>query len=198
MVFKNSKKILEIKRQLFHLFFGILIVILYYFDHIGPSDVFFATIVGLLVFALNKHRKIKMLDFFLNHFERPETTHEGIGILNYLIGVFLTMVIFSFDKNIALASLTILAVGDSISPIVGIWYGKTKHRFFNEKKYLEGIFFGIICATLLAWIFVPFIHSFIASSIAMIIEGLELKYRIDDNISIPLIAGLVLALMALV
>lgn len=104
-----------------------------------------------------------------------------------------------FEKNSALAALMILALGDSISPIVGGYYGKTPHPL-NKLKLAEGTLAGIVAATLGAALFVPWKAAAIASFVALCIEAAEIKlgkYILDDNITVPFIAGLVLAGMGI-
>ncbi|PLW79642.1 hypothetical protein C0585_06625 [Candidatus Woesearchaeota archaeon] len=197
MVQISGKIHLEIKRQIFHLLFGLVLAVLYYFEHIGPRDIFFAIIAASIVILIHKKKKIKYINFFIRHFERPDIKYEGLGALNFLIGSFLTMIIFGFNKDIVTASILILSVGDSISPLIGLKYGKTSIKIFNEKKLIEGTIAGIIFSTLAASVVVPMIHAFIASLFAMVLEAVEFKYRIDDNLSIPLISGVILTLLSL-
>jgi len=73
---------------------------------------------------------------------------------------------------------------------------KTRHPL-KEERLLEGTFFGIIAATLGAMVFVSIVEALIASIVAMTVESIELelgKHPIDDNILIPLVAGLTILL----
>ena len=106
----------------------------------------------------------------------------------YLIGALLAVILF--EKDIALAAIIILALGDSFSRLIGP-FGKIKHPF-NNTKFLEGVIAGIIAAFLGAILFVKPSEAIIASFFAMMLEGVNLrlgKFKIDDNITIPLIAG---------
>lgn len=181
----------EIKRQSLHLLFGMALVILYYFEHISARDVFFMLIAGILVFFINKNKKIKYLEFFIKHFERADNNHEGLGVLTYMLGAFLTMLIFGSNKNLVCASLVVLAIGDSVSPIVGIHLGKIKFKY-SEKK-IEGIIAGIIASSVIASLFITWYIAFIAASVAMIFEAFD--YSVDDNISIPLISASVIFIL---
>ena len=104
--------------------------------------------------------------------------------------------VFFFPKDVALASMIILALGDSIAPLIGR-YGRIRHPF-SKKKFLEGAIIGFIAGFIGAIIFVEAIPALIASLVAMIIEGIDLEFRfnpLDDNIFMPLISGLVILLM---
>jgi len=99
-----------------------------------------------------------------------------------------------FDKDIAMASIMVLALGDSVSHLYGLHYGKIKHPLSN-KKFLEGTIAGFVAGFIGALVFARWYEAFFASLAAMIVEGIEVKIgtrQIDDNIIVPLVAGGVL------
>ena len=101
-----------------------------------------------------------------------------------------------FEKDIAMAAIIILALGDSFSRLIGP-FGKIKHPF-NDKKFLEGVIAGMVAAALGAMLLVKPLEAIAASFFAMLLEGVNLrlfKFKIDDNITIPLIAGFVIWLI---
>ena len=109
----------------------------------------------------------------------------------YLLGAFL--VVFIFPKDIALASIMILALGDSVSRLVGP-YGYLKHHFHNE-KFFEGVIVGSIAGFLGALIFVSWILALAGSLISMLLEGIDLRikgFKIDDNLLILILAAVVM------
>ena len=110
----------------------------------------------------------------------------------YVIGAFVVVLIF--PKEIAIASIMILALGDSVSRLVGP-YGYLKHPFHNE-KFFEGAIAGAIAGFLGAVFFVPWLFALIAASISMLIEGIDLEikgFKIDDNLLIPIVAAVVMS-----
>ena len=181
---------LEFRRQIAHLLFGLLLVLLIYFDIIGYKIVGILFIISLLIPYLCK---IQHFNKFVCYLERESETNSfrAKGLVFYLLGVFFSLILF--DKNIALASITILAIGDSISTI----RGRVKHPF-NDKKYLEASILAWLISGFVASLFVPFYASYIASFVAMLIESFDCKIygtKIDDNLIIPLVAGLVMTLI---
>ena len=80
----------------------------------------------------------------------------------FTFSAFLVLVLF--PVNIALASISILAVGDSFNAIFGLSFGK-KAYFLNKQRNIEGVIFAILLSTLASWLFVPFFQAFIASFI---------------------------------
>jgi len=92
----------------------------------------------------------------------------------------------------------ILALGDSVSRLVGP-YGYLKHPFHNE-KFLEGVITGAAAGFIGALFFISWLPALIASTISMLIEGIDLEiknFKIDDNLLIPVVAGGVISLIGL-
>ena len=182
---------MELRRQIVHFLFGLIIVLLIYFNIINYQIV---GIFFLLSLFLNYFCKIKFINNFFKFFERESETKtfRAKGMVFYLLGTFLCLIFF--EKNVAMASITILAVGDSLSTLKF----NIKHPF-NERKYLEASILAWLVSGFVASYFVPFYVSYIASFIAMFVESFDLrKYKIDDNLIVPLIAGLVMSLISLV
>jgi dolichol kinase len=187
-------EILELRRQVFHFLFGIVIVILLNFNLINVSSLLFIFAIGVMIALISAYKRLPFFSWMLDVFERKDALFPGQGAILYFVGIILS--VWFFPRNIALGSIMILAVGDSIGPIVGKTLGKRKSPV--NARFVEGILAGILCATLAAMFFVSFWHAFIASVVSLLIESLELKYlhrSIDDNIYIPLIAGIVLVLL---
>ncbi|MEM3127334.1 MAG: hypothetical protein QW331_04695 [Candidatus Woesearchaeota archaeon] len=184
---------LEVKRQLFHAVFGMILAFLIFKEILIWQYLLAITIVGLMLSWTATKRSIPLISWFLEKFERPEVikTFPGKGAIYFCIGAFVVTLIFS--KDIAAASVAILALGDSVCVIVGK-FGKIRHPFTN-KKYLEGAIAGIIAGTGGAHLFVPIWQAAVASFFAMIVEGIELEFnaeRVDDNLIIPLTTALVI------
>jgi len=188
---------LEIKRQIFHLVFGFAIVSLYLLGILNTSILAVLFLIGLIISLISHKYKIPGIYWFLKNFEREKDLKEnpGKGVLTYLGGVLLALVFFKED--IALASIMVLAVGDSISHMVGKHFGKRRYSI-TSPKHLEGTVAGIFFASIAASLFVGSKLAFLGSTAAMIFESVELKIGrtiIDDNLIVPLIAGLVMSLI---
>jgi dolichol kinase len=191
--------LLEIRRQLFHVFLGIVVVILYYFNLIDAFMVFVVVVLGGFLCFLSKKLDIPVLSWFLRKFEREEQIgiFPGRGMLFFFIGILLVMKLF--EKDIALAAIMILALGDSVSHLVGKFFGKTRNIFNgHSRKLLEGTIAGAVFGFLGALLFVPIPEAFFGSLGAMVVEALEFdmnKRTIDDNLIIPLVAGTIMLLV---
>lgn len=182
----------ELKRQLFHACTGIAIVLIFYFSLIPLWMFFVLMIAGVVIYIAWEKRANPIFEWFFTNFERKNEP-AGWGALWYCVGCFLALILFR--RDIAFASILILALGDSISTFIGKCYGRIQHPF-NKKKKIEGTAAGIVLATFGASLFVPVLSAFVASFIVMNIEAIHWrKYQLNDNLLLPLLAGLVLILI---
>ncbi len=186
----------ELKRQALHIFTGIMIVS---FLHAGVIDVTVLavfTVLSLLLSIISLKFKVPLVNISLEQMGREdEKKFPGKGFFYYLMGS--TLAVALFEKNIAMASIIVLALGDSFSRYIGQFYGKIKHPF-SDTKLVEGWAAGIAAATIGAMVFVTWYAALIGSIVAMTLEALELKmihHTIDDNLVIPVVAGLIMTLI---
>lgn len=189
----------ELRRQTAHLFVGLAIVFLLKLQLLNTQILFIITGLGGIIVLLARRIRIPVIHDLLEYFERPHhiARFPGRGSFFMFLGASLATLIFS--KDIAMAAILIMAVGDSVTNIVGRHFGKIKNPF-NSKKNIEGTGIAIITATLAAILFVPFSAAFWASVLSMIVESLDLGWRrknfeLDDNVLIPLVAGVVMTLI---
>src|SRR3989344_7318398 len=166
---------LEIKRQLFHLIVGIVLVILLNIDFIDLT-ILIATLILLIIFSIiSKIFQNSFFNWFLDHFDRPvdKSRIPARGAMTYLLGMIIVLSLFK--KDIALASILVMVVGDSVSPLVGMHFAKTKH-ILNEKKLIEGTIAGVIAAFIAASFFVSHLEAILAALIGMFVEIIDFKY----------------------
>lgn len=187
---------MEIGRRLFHICSAFIIVALIYYDILTPLIVFILLILGFILSMIARKQRIPILHNIADLIDRPEDLKEfpGKGAIFYGIGVL--VVLLFFEKDIAMASIMILGLGDSIAPLVGR-YGRIRHPL-NNKKVVEGILVGMIAAAIGASYFVSALEASLAAVAAMIVESIGLKIgtnQIDDNITMPVVAGIVIWLV---
>ena len=182
----------ELKRQGFHLGLGILIVVLLNYEILDLTSLFFILLIGIVISFISKSRDIHFIKWWLDNFDRKNVSLPGYGVITYFLGV---IIVFGlFEKNIALASIMILAFGDSFCHLGR--FGKILNPY-NKKKFLEGTIIGIIMGTIGASFFVSWTAAFFGSLVAMSIEGIELIFlrkSIDDNLLIPIVSGIIISL----
>ncbi|HIH43125.1 TPA: hypothetical protein HA246_05780 [Candidatus Woesearchaeota archaeon] len=194
----------EVKRKMFHIVLGFGVVALFYFNIFDASRLLLLILFGLVVCIAAKYYKIPGIQYMLDEFERKENLKHlpGKSVIYFLAGSLLAIVIF--PKDIAVASLLILTIGDGISPIIGMSYGRIKHPFSNI-KFIEGSIagaafsiVGIMLFVYWGYINITFFEAFLASFAAMFFEGIEWQLHRDlqdDNIIIPLVSGEVIYLI---
>ena len=190
----------ELNRQIIHIFLGLAIVTLLKYGFIDEKIILFAILAGIILSILSRKTRIPIIHQLLRKFERKKEleTFPGKGSIFYLIGVY--VVLFLFEKEIAMASIMVLAFGDSVSHIYGLHFGKTKHPL-SRTKFLEGTIAGFVAGFLGAWIFLPWHEAFFASLAAMIVEAIEIKIgveQVDDNLIVPVVAGAVVWVIRLI
>ena len=181
----------EWNRQIFHIFLGIIIAVLLLYDFIDKKIILIAIIIGLILSYLSRKTRIPVIHSLLETFERKEELKKfpGKGIIFYFIGVFIAL--FLFPKDIAMASIMVLALGDSISHLFGLHFGKIRHPF-SKKKFLEGTIAGFVAGFIGALVFARALEALFASLAAMIVEAIEVKIgteQVDDNLIVPIVAG---------
>ena len=181
----------EWNRQLFHLFLGIAIVALLKFGFIDKNWIFAICIIGIVLSYLSKKIKIPVIRPLLEKFERKKELENfpGKGTIFYFIGAYISLLLF--PKEVAMASIMVLALGDSVSHLFGIHFGKMRHPL-SEKKFLEGTIAGFLAGFIGALVFLPWHEALFASMVAMIIEAIEIKIgnsQVDDNLLVPFAAG---------
>jgi phytol kinase len=190
----------EIGRQIMHALIGILLAVMYYFDILSPLAVFLGIIIGALISFISKRvDNFPIFSWFLKHYERDEEKKNfpGKGLVFYFVGVLLVMQLF--EKDIALAAILILALGDSVSHLYGASIGKIRNIFNGDgKKLLEGTLAGTVAGALGAMLFIPIPEAIIGSFAAMMFEVVKIDLNdktLDDNIIVPLVAGTVIFLL---
>ena len=182
----------ELKRQAFHLFLGISIVFLVIKGFLNKEILLILIIAGLVISYISKTVRIPVIYYLLQKFERKEELEKfpGKGIIFYFVGAYASLLIFT--KETAMASIIILALGDSVSHFYGLHYGKIKHPL-SKTKFLEGTLAGFAAGFAGALLFVPLYQALFGSLAAMIIEAIEIKVgaeQIDDNLIVPIVAGI--------
>ena len=191
----------EIRRKIMHIY-PVAIPIVYRFVTKDTILTLLIPICALYVFFdVFRHMHDGFKSIFdrciTNHFLREHEKYGLIGSSYFIFGALLSIIIF--PKPVAIASLYVLIVCDATAAIVGTGWGKT--RIF--KKSLEGsiAFFisGIVVVLFvlqdkplwgeaamqnnLSW---GILAGFGAAMVELFPTGL------DDNLTIPLVAGMIM------
>ncbi len=190
----------ELPRQIVHLS-GLVFVILAQFIGREMTIIYFSLIaIFFFFYSLYVRTQESKLERFLEkvesrfrdfifRFEREDIRNPFTGAMFFYTGCALTFVFFPFA--IASAACAMLAVGDSLSTLIGKKFGK--HRIGG--KTFEGSlanFFG----SLLAGIF--FVNPILSFTGALASSATELFPKINDNLTIPIVSGLVMFSLSLI
>jgi dolichol kinase len=186
----------EFKRQIAHIFLGLIsLLLLYVYGRYALYGLLITALGFLFLAFLNEHNlKIPLVNYLVKTFERVKYKNKfpGKGFFFLFFGISLTYIIF--PRDIAFASIIILTLGDSFSTLAGLSLGKNKIYF---KKTIEGSLFGFVFSFLGAIFFVSWQYALFASFTATIIEVVT-PDNIDDNLLIPIFSGFAMMLLKLI
>ncbi|MDD9953112.1 MAG: hypothetical protein OXR66_02145 [Candidatus Woesearchaeota archaeon] len=181
---------LELVRKLLHALGGVLVILLV------KAGVLTLGILGLLivVFAaiilVNCKYERELLTKILT-INRADKNIPGMDVLSFALGCWI--VLACLEQPLAFAAIMILSFGDPLAHLIGGGLGGRATT--SRNRYLLGGAGGALAGTLGALMYVPFIPALLASVAAMTVEAGELRianHHIDDNLTIPLVAGVVL------
>ena len=190
----------EYARQTAHVLGWPLIIYLHFYEII--NDLHILIFLVLLIFVIElikKGFKIPLIYDFIKFAERESDfkVFPWKWFFYFTLACLLSFVLF--EKTIAYASIAILCTLDSVSTLV--WRKYWTHKWIiNKDKSLEWSFFGFIISIIWAIIFVDNpLHALTACVFAMLIEIPEIKivdFTINDNLTIPLMAGATLSYLS--
>ncbi|MEE9553730.1 MAG: diacylglycerol/polyprenol kinase family protein [candidate division Zixibacteria bacterium] len=173
---------------------ALAIPIIYYVTNI---KIIVALLIGALSISLftdlirlyGSLRSRSLIQKFFGIMIRPHEKKNFTGATYILASSVITILIF--DKMVAILAITYIVVGDTAGAIVGRLWGKIKFR----GKTLEGSASFFLSCCLIAFI-VPGVDLWIKISGAMVAAIVEaLTVYIDDNVTVPLITGVVMQLL---
>ena len=194
---QSNPAVREVRRQLFHCALGLVIALGVFYGVLGAFHLLALLAAGALISFASTRMRVPVIAWFLDRFERPENEKmPGKSVLFYVGGVALVLLLH-FPSDIAVASIMVLAVGDSVSHLVGRFWGRTPSPL-SSSKLLEGFLCGAAASFIAAVAFVPPLEALLASVAAMAAESLEIRLRestMDDNLTVPLVAASVMMLV---
>lgn len=117
--------------------------------------------------------------------DRAELQEFNTAPIFHALGIAFTLLLF--PAKIGYAAIAVLTLGDSSASIFGKKFGHRKMPF-NRRKSIEGSIVGLVIAFLGALLFVEPLTAIIGAGVGLFIEALPSP--IDDNLTIPLVAGM--------
>jgi dolichol kinase len=143
-----------------------------------------AYVAGELLRIRGRH--VPLISSFTLKMSHPDERDHFIARPVFLaVGIILVLIIF--PRNIAYASIAILAIGDPVAAHFGHHFGR---RHVGRKSW-EGFAAGTCAAYVVTLLVVSPIIGAVGSIVGMI---LELTGVLDDNLTIPLGSGAMMSL----
>ncbi|MCX6708371.1 MAG: hypothetical protein NTW67_01835 [Candidatus Woesearchaeota archaeon] len=174
----------ELRRKAFHIASGTAIALLYYYSLISKIHLIILLAIAVILFFAYKYYKIPIVHQLITTMERKENLKQaGLASILFLLGCTITVILY--QKNIAIASILILAFGDGTAGLI---------RMHTQTKTWTSTIAGIITATITAQFFATWMQALITSVAAMLAE--RINFRIDDNLYLPILAGAILTLLS--
>ena len=196
----------ELRRRFWHIAPGLLPLGLWFVPHRDPLSPILQTIVALVVtgFGLNafiRYRKIA----------RAEDRQKLASVLGYTGGIFVPLMLFPGDVELALAFLTLIAFGDGFATLGGLLIGGARLPWNTEKSWSGLVCFllaGVPMTTLVYWGEVafnpesqpdriPFGTALLVAGSGVLAAAIaeSLPSRVNDNIRIATAGVTTMALM---
>jgi dolichol kinase/phosphoserine phosphatase len=163
---------------------------------VGVPIVAVSIILVLAFYALSEYlrtegKKMPLINLITRRAASQNELYQLVlAPVYYAVGILLTLLIFPAPASYA--AIAIFALGDSAASLFGRYYGHTLLPF-NRDKTLEGSLTGFLFAFLAGAFFVSPLFAVAGAAVAIFIEYLPLP--VNDNLSIPLVTGLALALL---
>ena len=174
--------LLELKRQLVHLFMGIVISLSVYFVYPFMGKLVLLPLIVILLFIFTLPRLITDIWLFNHlflHFEREDDIMNFPFRGAFWYGVGIIPPILFLPLNPACAVIAVLSAGDSMSTIVGKFLGKRRYGHKSVEGFLSFFVFGFLAAAV-------FVSPELALMFAFLGAVMEFLSFIDDNLLIPL------------
>jgi dolichol kinase len=146
--------------------------------------------LGFLTVDLLRHYHRGIASIFRKYFfGKVLREEEGPTLMGSTFFLFSTLLaILLFPKEVAIASILILILSDTTAALVGKGVGRIP--IFG--KTLEGSLAFLFCSLVIVWCY-PNLNRFWGSLGALGATLVEvLPIRIDDNLTIPLVAGTIM------
>lgn len=183
----------EAKRKTIHIC-GVAIPVLYFFlpKHLVVLGFVFSFFV-IFVLEWLRFRGVISLPFL----RQSEKEKKRIGAyVFFVIGAFISILIF--EKSIAIASILMLAIGDSASALAGAVKSEDNSGMYEKRIKPPEVMLVMFAVSFIIGYFV--LHSLPVAAFgaigAVIADGVPLKVYgviIDDNLTIPLFSGILMS-----
>ncbi len=197
---KATRSSFQLPRRLFHLSMGMVCGTLYhlFLNHQQAVYILGTSLCILYIIEqlrINYPEHSSIFSKISKYFLRAEEQLKESASIPFVMGVLLTLL--TFPKIVSLVAIYTLALGDPLSAIIGIKFGK--HKIAGNKSLEGSAAFFIASFTVILTVFYGLYGlegsyiALMALIVSLIITGFELiPIRIDDNLTIPLFTAVTL------
>jgi len=190
----------ELQRKAFHLT-GLIVPILYYFFLSRDAALLYLALAVIVAGSLEAIRLSGhgiYPDWLLRD---PSEKKRLYGYFWGILSMFLAVLLF--EKAIAIASLLFMLLGDSAAGIAGAITGYKDGPWVNAKppSVMAVMFFACAASGLLLYPSIPLPVMAAGALAATVADAFTWKIRgreVNDNLSIPLVSGTVMAIAAFI
>jgi dolichol kinase len=172
-----------------HIILGIIIAFsVLYVGKALVFPLFILVLIGVFLYFYLKEHYIPIISDLLAICEREN--EGGKGALLFAIGLLITLIVVN-DIDSAFYSILVFAIGDGLATLIGV-RGKLKIKYFG--KTIEGFlaFFVSSCIIL----YHPYgMYGIVVAFIGACVEFISKKIKVDDNLILPIIIGLILEMV---
>jgi len=200
----------EILRQFVHLSGLAFVYLSQFLDRNLSASLFLLMALSFLLYSWFVRRQMSRTGKLINlveerarriimQLDRDNLPRPFMGPFWFYFGFFLAYLLFPLQ--IAMASCAILAVGDALSTLVGKSLGRIQYL---PGKTAEGSLAFFAGAFLVSLLIVPPVTALVGALVGALVEPMPSLRRLrnlyargllDDNLLIPLVAGLVMLLL---
>lgn len=148
-----------------------------------------------LAFLVVSYRPRRERREFRQATQRKDKAFPLQGTVFSLVGALAALLLF--PPHVAAAGLAVLALGDSLSTLYAMKFGRV--RFPWSEKRADAWVVGVLAGALAAAALVPWWSALVASAVAQIPEVVDVDdppLWFDDNLMTPVIAGTAMVLLA--
>ena len=195
----KTKADLHLIRKLWHVATGLSALFLtYQLSFTWKAAAAVSGAIGLFsllieVIRLNNDRFNKLFHSKFKLILREAEKSRPSGLMYYAFGVSLTFVLY--DWNVSIISILLLIFADPFASLFGVLFGR--HKILKDKS-LEGTVACLVISCFIGWIYYS-LNSISFNLTQIFIIGLagaigELFTIIDDNLSLPVVAGAIISL----
>jgi dolichol kinase len=196
----TSEKALEIRRQLFHLILGSVIAAVVWILKPAYGNLIVLPLLAAIILLLAIPRiapDLTVSSHLLTHFERKKDINSFPykGAVYYGIGIIFPIILLPVE--LACVVILILSAGDSLSTIIGKFYGRHRIGLKSVEGTLAFIISSLAACMIFLWLAGRTDLAPAAAGLTLAGSLIELQPFLDDNMAIPMLLAILARLAGL-